>query len=86
MENKQNVKFSDLGLNEKVIKAIDDMGFEEPSRIQAEIIPVLLQGFDAIGQAQTGTGKTLAFGAPILSKFEKKKIIFMLLYLLQQEN
>ncbi|SKA86023.1 ATP-dependent RNA helicase DeaD [Clostridium sp. USBA 49] len=73
MENKQNVKFSDLGLNEKVIKAIDDMGFEEPSRIQAEIIPVLLQGFDAIGQAQTGTGKTLAFGAPILSKFEKKE-------------
>jgi ATP-dependent RNA helicase DeaD len=66
------IKFSDLGLNEKVLRAIDDMGFEEPSNIQAEVIPVLLEGFDAIGQAQTGTGKTLAFGAPILSKFEKK--------------
>lgn len=71
MENKQDIKFSDLGLNEKVLRAIDDLGFEEPSRIQAEVIPVLLEGFDAIGQAQTGTGKTLAFGAPILSKFER---------------
>lgn len=71
MEDKQVIRFSDLGLNDKVLRAIDDMGFEEPSRIQAEIIPVLLQGFDAIGQAQTGTGKTLAFGAPILSRFEK---------------
>lgn len=67
----EDIKFSDLGLSEKVLKSIDDMGFEEPSMIQAEIIPVLLEGFDAIGQAQTGTGKTLAFGAPILSKFER---------------
>ncbi|HEY5561460.1 MAG TPA: DEAD/DEAH box helicase [Clostridiaceae bacterium] len=68
MENK---KFVDLGLNENVLKAIDDMGFEEPSNIQAEIIPVILAGFDCIGQAQTGTGKTLAFGAPILSSIER---------------
>lgn len=68
MENK---KFSDLGLSEDVLRAIDDMGFEEPSSIQAEVIPVLLEGNDAIGQAQTGTGKTLAFGAPILSKFNR---------------
>jgi Superfamily II DNA and RNA helicases len=66
----ENIKFIDLGLSENVIKAIDDLGFEEPSRIQAEIIPVLLEGFDAIGQAQTGTGKTLAFSAPILSKLK----------------
>lgn len=65
----ENIKFSDLGLSEKVLKGIDDMGFEEPSMIQAEVIPVLLEGYDAIGQAQTGTGKTLAFGAPILSRF-----------------
>ncbi len=65
MENK---KFIDLGLSDSVMKGIDDMGFEEPSQIQAEVIPILLSGFDAIGQAQTGTGKTLAFGAPILSK------------------
>lgn len=64
MEDK---KFSDLGLSDSVLKAIDNMGFEEPSKIQAEVIPVLLEGFDVIGQAQTGTGKTLAFGAPMLS-------------------
>ncbi|HHU78529.1 MAG: DEAD/DEAH box helicase [Caldicoprobacterales bacterium] len=65
------VRFSDLDLNENILKAIDDMGFEEPSRIQAEVIPVLLQGYDAIGQAQTGTGKTLAFGAPILNNMSR---------------
>jgi ATP-dependent RNA helicase DeaD len=65
MENK---KFNELGLSENVFKAIDAMGFEEPSKIQAEVIPVLLEGHDVIGQAQTGTGKTLAFGAPILSR------------------
>jgi ATP-dependent RNA helicase DeaD len=64
-------KFIDLGLSKNVLDAIDNMGFEEPSSIQAEVIPVLLDGFDAIGQAQTGTGKTLAFGAPILSKLVK---------------
>ncbi|MDI6602025.1 MAG: DEAD/DEAH box helicase [Thermoanaerobacteraceae bacterium] len=61
--------FKELGLREKVLKAIDDMGFEEPSKIQAEVIPVILEGFDVIGQAQTGTGKTLAFGAPIIDRF-----------------
>lgn len=62
-----NNNFNDLGLDEKILKAIDDMGFEEPSSIQREVIPVVLDGFDVIGRAQTGTGKTLAFGAPILS-------------------
>jgi ATP-dependent RNA helicase DeaD len=71
----ENLKFNELGLSENVLRAINDMGFEEPSKIQSEVIPVLLEGFDAIGQAQTGTGKTLAFGAPILSRLvvgEKK--------------
>ena len=68
----ENIKFSDLGLSSNILKGIDDMGFEEPSKIQSEVIPVLLEGFDAIGQAQTGTGKTLAFGAPILSKITKE--------------
>ncbi|PJI10369.1 MULTISPECIES: DEAD/DEAH box helicase [Clostridium] len=67
MENK---KFSDLKLNSSVLKAIDDMGFEEPSKIQAEAIPVVIDGYDMIGQAQTGTGKTVAFGAPIISKIK----------------
>ncbi len=71
----KDMKFSDLGLSDNILRAIDDMGFEEPSNIQAEVIPVILEGFDVIGQAQTGTGKTLAFGAPVLSSFngsEKK--------------
>lgn len=67
----ENNKFKELGLKSELLRAIDDMGFEEPSKIQEEIIPVLLAGFDAIGQAQTGTGKTLAFGAPILNGLER---------------
>ena len=67
----ENIKFSSLGLSEDVLSAINAMGFEEPSQIQAQAIPVVLEGFDIIGQAQTGTGKTLAFGAPIISKMKK---------------
>lgn len=63
----ENIKFSDLNLHAEVLQAIDAMGFEEPSQIQAEAIPIILQGNDVIGQAQTGTGKTLAFGAPMIS-------------------
>lgn len=72
IKNMEEVKkFYDLGLHEDVLKAIDDMGFEEPSKIQARVIPTLLEGADVIGQAQTGTGKTLAFGAPVISKIER---------------
>ena len=67
-----NTKFNELGLNEKVLKAIEDMGFEEPSQIQEKVIPVVLEGFDVIGQAQTGTGKTLAFGAPMLNNLTRE--------------
>ncbi|MBC8059918.1 MAG: DEAD/DEAH box helicase, partial [Clostridiaceae bacterium] len=67
----EEIKFTSLGLSEDVLNAINAMGFEEPSQIQAQAIPVVLEGFDIIGQAQTGTGKTLAFGAPIISKMEK---------------
>lgn len=69
----ENIKFSDLGINETVLKAINVMGFEEPSQIQAEAIPVALQGYDMIGQAQTGTGKTTAFGIPIISNLSAKR-------------
>jgi ATP-dependent RNA helicase DeaD len=69
----ENKVFSELGLDESILKAIDEMGFEEPSKIQAEVIPVLLEGHDVIGQAQTGTGKTLAFGAPILSRIGRSE-------------
>ncbi|WP_249175334.1 DEAD/DEAH box helicase, partial [Clostridium tyrobutyricum] len=65
-----NMNFSNLNLEPKILQSIDALGFEEPSQIQAESIPVILEGHDVIGQAQTGTGKTLAFGAPMLSKID----------------
>ncbi len=58
--------FKDLGLSPDIQLAIDELGFTEPSPIQAEGIPQLLAGHDVIGQAQTGTGKTAAFGLPML--------------------
>lgn len=60
--------FEDLGLSPDLLKSIEDMGFEEPSPIQVLAVPPLLAGKDVMGQAQTGTGKTAAFGLPILEK------------------
>ncbi|MGD8191103.1 DEAD/DEAH box helicase [Brevibacillus ginsengisoli] len=60
--------FSDFPLHKSILQAIHDMGFEEPSPIQAACIPKILEGGDLIGQAQTGTGKTAAFGIPLLEK------------------
>ncbi|MEQ1529141.1 MAG: DEAD/DEAH box helicase [Methylococcales bacterium] len=65
--------FRDLALIEPVLKALDDVGYETPSPIQAQTIPLLLQGKDVLGQAQTGTGKTAAFALPILSKINLKQ-------------
>lgn len=56
--------FSELGLSQEVLKAVERMGFEQASPIQAEAIPPLLSGRDVIGQSQTGSGKTAAFGIP----------------------
>ncbi|GAA0124647.1 DEAD/DEAH box helicase [Clostridium sp. CTA-19] len=64
------IKFEDLNLKPSILEAINDLKFEYPSDIQAKSIPVSLEGFDLIGQAQTGTGKTVAFGAPLLSLME----------------
>src|SRR3954449_6118727 len=58
--------FADLGLSEPILQALRDVGYESPSPIQEQTIPLLLQGRDVIGQAQTGTGKTAAFGLPML--------------------
>jgi ATP-dependent RNA helicase DeaD len=58
--------FEDLGLSESTLRALRDVGYESPSPIQEEAIPSLLAGRDVIGQAQTGTGKTAAFGLPIM--------------------
>ena len=56
----ETVKFDELQLDERIIRAITEMGFEEASPIQAQAIPVAMEGRDMIGQAQTGTGKTAA--------------------------
>ncbi|HWK27862.1 MAG TPA: DEAD/DEAH box helicase [Solirubrobacter sp.] len=58
--------FADLGLSEPILQALQDVGYESPSPIQEQAIPPLLQGRDVIGQAQTGTGKTAAFGLPLM--------------------
>jgi ATP-dependent RNA helicase DeaD len=58
--------FADLGLSEPVLRALHDVGYEAPSPIQEQAIPPLLEGRDVIGQAQTGTGKTAAFGLPMM--------------------
>jgi ATP-dependent RNA helicase DeaD len=58
--------FADLGLSEPTLRALRDVGYESPSPIQERAIPALLEGRDVIGQAQTGTGKTAAFGLPIM--------------------
>ena len=65
--------FRDLALIEPVLRALDDVGYETPSPIQAQTIPLLLKGKDVLGQAQTGTGKTAAFALPILSRIDLNK-------------
>ena len=67
-----SVRFEELQLDERIIRAITEIGFEEASPIQAQAIPVVLDGRDMIGQAQTGTGKTAAFGLPLLQKVDPK--------------
>ena len=62
--------FAELGLAPPVLKAVEDVGYEAPSPIQAEAIPPLLEGRDLLGQAQTGTGKTAAFALPLLSRLD----------------
>jgi ATP-dependent RNA helicase DeaD len=59
-------RFSDLGLSEEILRALDELGYTDPTAIQEQAIPELLAGRDVIGQAQTGTGKTAAFGLPML--------------------
>ena len=59
-------KFSDLNLNTKILKAIDEAGYETPTPIQADAIPAALEGKDVLGIAQTGTGKTASFTLPMI--------------------
>lgn len=66
-------KFSDLNLNPKVLKAIDEAGYETPTPIQAGAIPHALEGRDVLGIAQTGTGKTASFTLPMIT--DRKSVV-----------
>ncbi len=70
-QSTETLKFADMNLSEDVKRAVAAMGFESPSPIQAEAIPHLMEGKDVIGQAQTGTGKTAAFGIPLIERIIK---------------
>ncbi len=65
--------FDQLSLNKNILKVLDEVGYETPSPIQAQTIPLMLEGKDLVGQAQTGTGKTAAFALPILSNLDLKQ-------------
>ncbi len=62
--------FEQLGLKKPLLKVLDEVGYETPSAIQAQTIPLILEGKDVVGQAQTGTGKTAAFALPILTRLD----------------
>ncbi len=63
--------FDKLGLNQSLLKILEEIGFKEPTEIQYKVIPLALAGKDVIGKSATGSGKTLAFGAPIIEKIRK---------------
>src|SRR5215208_5972929 len=65
--------FTSLNLREEIVQAITELGYSEPTPIQAAMIPIMLSGADVIGQAQTGTGKTAAFALPILQNFTQQR-------------
>ena len=73
MSSEEITSFEQMALSKPLLKALVDVGYETPSPIQAQTIPLLLEGRDVLGQAQTGTGKTAAFALPILSKLAIKQ-------------
>ena len=72
-DHPEPVSFAGLGLPPSLVSALAAIGYEQPSPIQLATIPILLEGSDLIGQAQTGTGKTAAFALPVLSQIEVKR-------------
>ena len=66
----EHLKFEDMNISNEILRAVLDMGFEEATPIQSQAIPVILEGKDIIGQSQTGTGKTAAFGIPCLERID----------------
>lgn len=66
----QQISYKESGIDERIIRAVEEMGFENMTPIQAQAIPIMLEGKDIIGQAQTGTGKTAAFGIPLIQNID----------------
>jgi ATP-dependent RNA helicase DeaD len=73
------MNFEKFNLSKETMKSISEIGYEEPTPIQISAIPLILEGHDIVGQAQTGTGKTAAFGIPIVEKYQKGKKPFALI-------
>ncbi len=73
------MNFEDFGLSKETLASVYEIGFEEPTPIQISAIPLILEGRDIVGQAQTGTGKTAAFGIPISERFQKGKKPFAII-------
>ncbi len=72
-ENKENVvRFDELGISPEILRGLEDMGFTAATPIQSQAIPVVMQGGDVIGQAQTGTGKTCAYGIPAIEMCDRE--------------
>jgi len=71
-KNMETLKFNELNISPEIVRGVRDMGFEETSPIQSKAIPIAMAGADIIGQAQTGTGKTAAFGIPVLEKVKRE--------------
>ena len=63
-------------ITEEIVKALEEMGFNEMMPIQERVIPLILEGNDVIGQAQTGTGKTFAYAIPLLERIDQMKKMF----------
>lgn len=82
----ETLRFEELGICPEIQKAVKHMGFEEASPIQSKAIPVMMTGKDIIGQAQTGTGKTAAFGIPMLEKLIRRTRNYRESFSARQEN
>ena len=72
MSTKLPVNFKEMAISRPVLRAVEEIGYEVPTAVQAACIPTLLEGSDLIGLAQTGTGKTAAFALPLLSRINLK--------------
>lgn len=79
-------EFTQLGLQAQLVQTVSNLSYITPTPIQSEIIPLMLEGHDVIGRAQTGTGKTAAFVLPILQTLDEVRAAYRLLFWLPRGN